>query len=188
MQAQPGEQVAPVGEAVAPPRSAAPREASDAAASQYLTLGDEAFREQRYADAVHFYAKAVELAPHQGVLYLVLSDGLFATGDYHYGAYALRKALELDPALARNVVDKHAFYGDPADFDRQLAVLERFVADHPGDQDATLMLSANYLFGGRPAAAVDLLESDISATLRANDAALLLLQAAREQQHGVQQR
>ncbi len=154
------------------------------ASGQYLTLGDQAFRDGRYSDAVHFYARAVEFAPEEGVLYLVLSDGLFATGDYHYGAFALRRALELDPTLASSAVDKHAFYGDPQEFDRQLAVLEAYLSDRPGDDDARLMLAANYLFGGRPAAAVDLLDSPNSERVRAEPAGALILQAARELQYG----
>jgi hypothetical protein len=154
------------------------------ASGQYLTLGDRAFREGRYADAVHFYARAVEFAPEEAVLYLVLSDGLFATGDYHYGAFALRKALELDPTLVSSGIDKHEFYADPREFDAQLAQLESYLADRPGDDDARLMLAANYLFGGRPAAAVDLLGSEASARLLDDDAAGLILQAARDAQHG----
>ena len=38
-----------------------------------------------------------------GVLFLVLSDALFATGDYHYAAYALRRALELDPGIVQSM-------------------------------------------------------------------------------------
>ena len=110
------------------------------AAQRYLELGDRAFREERYSDAVQFYAKAVEFAPDQGALYLVLADALFAAGDYHYGAYAIRRALELDPALVDSQVDKHGFYPDPARFDEQLAALERYLADHPSDRDARLML------------------------------------------------
>lgn len=154
------------------------------ASGQYLTLGDQAFRDGRFADAVHFYARAVEYAPNEGILYLVLADGLFATGDYHYGAYALRKALELDPSLSDSNVDKHTFYTDPIEFDRQLATLEEFVLDHRSDSDARLMLAANYLFGGRPAAAVDLLEDPSSVSVISQDAGALLLAAARSIQHG----
>ncbi|HUR28604.1 MAG TPA: hypothetical protein VM509_10485 [Planctomycetota bacterium] len=153
------------------------------AATQNLTLGDAAFREGRYGDAVHCYAKAIEFQPDQGVLYLVLSDALFATGDYHYGAYALRKALELDPTLVENPTDKHGFYADPQEFDRQLAVLEIYLKDRPTDQDARLLLAANYLFGMRPAAAVDLLELPVSETLRISASGGLLLEAARKQQY-----
>lgn len=149
-----------------------------------LAQGDLAFREGRYADAVHHYAQAAETSPTEGVLYLVLSDALFATGDYHYAAYSLRKALELDPTLVENIVDKHEFYTDPTEFDRHIAVLERFVQDRPLDQDARLVLGANYLFGNRPAAAVDLLESESAARLREDSSAILLLQSARRVQYG----
>ena len=190
VQQAPAAEQQPVGEAVAEPvtsppaPSAAENEAATRASGQYLTLGDQAFREQRYADAVHFYAKAVEFSPDEGTLFLVLADGLFATGDYHYGAYALRRALELDPSLASSEVDKHEFYAEAVEFDRQLAVLEGFVADHPGDGDARLLLAANYLFGGRPAASVDLLEDPASRELVAQDAGALLLAAGRSRQYG----
>lgn len=155
------------------------------ASGQYLTLGDRAFREGRYADAVHFYARAVEFAPDEAVLYLVLSDGLFATGDYHYGAFALRKALELDPTLVSSGIDKHGFYADPRDFDAQIAQLEGYLIDRPSDDDARLMLAANYLFGGRASAAVDLLGDAGSERLLDDAAAALILQAARDAQYGV---
>ncbi len=129
------------------------------AAQRYLELGDRAFREGRYTDAVQFYAKAVEFAPDQGALYLVLADALFAAGDYHYGAYAVRRALELDPGLVETSVDKHGFYPQPAIFDQHLATLERYLADHPTDRDARLVLALNYLFGGRAPDAARTLEA-----------------------------
>jgi tetratricopeptide (TPR) repeat protein len=144
------------------------------AASHYLTLGDRAFREGRYSDAVHFYAKAVEFSPDEGVLHLILADALFATGDYHYAAYALRRAFELDPQLADSVVDKHGFYGDPTEFDRQIALLERYLEDHFIDDDARLVLAANYLFGNRPSQALDLLDSAFSLGLRETHAGKVL--------------
>lgn len=149
------------------------------AANQHLAQADEAFRERRYADAVHFYAKAIEYRPNEGVMYLVLADALLATGDYHYGAFALRRALELDPSLASNDIDKHDFYANPAEFDEQLQLLERFLSDHPGDADARLLLAANYLFGRKPALTIDLLESGASASVRNEAAGKLILDAAK---------
>ena len=154
------------------------------AADYYLTLGDRAFRDSRYGDAVHYYAKAVDYSKGDGVLYLILSDSLFATGDYHYAAYALRKALELEPDLAWSVVDKHTFYSDPAEFDRQLAVLERYLEDHFEDADARLVLAANYLFGNRPAAAVDLLQSPFSEAVANSPEGKLILESAQAIQYG----
>ncbi|MCC7014732.1 MAG: hypothetical protein IT454_19375 [Planctomycetes bacterium] len=149
-------------------------------ALQYLTDGDQAFRERRYGDAAHFYAKAIEFRPDEGVLYLVLSDALFATGDYHYGAFALRRALELDASLADGDLDKHEFYSDAAEFDRQLQTLERFLADHATDGDARLLLAANYLFSQQSRRALELLESSASESVRGEAAGALLLEAARK--------
>jgi len=154
------------------------------ATGYYLTQGDRAFREGRYGDAAHFYAKAVEFSPDSGILYLVLADALFATGDYRYAAFAIRKALELEPELASNVIDKRDFYAVSADFDRQLATLERFVEDHVIDDDARLVLAANYLFGGRPAAAVDLFASPFSENLAGSPAGQLIFEAAKVAQFG----
>jgi len=154
------------------------------AADRYLTLGDRAFREGRYTDAVQFYAKAVEYAPGEGAMYLVLADALFAAGDYHYGAYAIRRSFDLDPTLAQSAVDKHDFYPTPEDFDHQIAALETYLVEHPSDRDARLVLALNYLFGGRPAAAVDLLNSAQSSSLKDDAAAVMILKSAREAQYG----
>jgi hypothetical protein len=168
---------------------AAPDAASNAsrglqsAASHHLSLGDEAFRDGRYGDAVHEYAKAVELQPDQGVLHLILSDALFATGDYHYSAYALRRALELDPTLVDSVVDKHSFYSDPTEFDRQLDLLERYLGDHFLDEDARLLLGANYLFGAKPSKAIELLESPSSGSVRESATGKILMERARKVLH-----
>jgi hypothetical protein len=173
-----------VGEASMPVPAAAG--ASDAqspsvtrAVSEYLSLGDRAFREGRYSDAVYAYAKATEYAPGDGVLHLILSDALFATGDYHYAAFALRKAIELDPKLIEASVDKHAFYGDPTELDRQLALLARYVEDHFVDDDARLLLAANYLFADRPSQAADLLDSAFSLAVRESSAGKVIYARAR---------
>jgi hypothetical protein len=155
------------------------------AAETYLTLGDRAFREGRYADAVHFYAKAAELEPDVAVFQLVLFDALFATGDYTYAAGALRRALELEPSLVESDVDKRAFYQDPTEFDRQLARLETYLVDHPAHGEARLVLAANLLFSGAPAAAVDLLEDPLASGLMQDQTAALVLAHAQATQYGV---
>ena len=170
----------------AAPPQAFPRESTDPglqrelnrAAAYYLTQGDRAFREARFGDAAHFYAKAVEFSSDSGILYLVLSDALFATGDYRYAAYALRQAFDREPSLASNLVDKRDFYSEPALFDSQLSTLESYVEDHVLDMDARLVLSANYLFAGRPDLCLSLLENPFSEELRGTAEGLLLQQSA----------
>lgn len=179
----------PVGEAAAPAqpaengRLAAEASPLSVAAQRYLELGDRAFREGRYSDAVQFYAKAVEFAPDQGALHLVLADALFAAGDYHYGAYAVRRALELDPALVDSQIDKHAFYPDPKRFDEQLAALERYLGEHPTDRDARLVLALNYLLGAQAKEAVRVLEKSASA-MAEEAAAQRILTRARQLSQG----
>ena len=149
-----------------------------AAAERYLTLGDRAFREERYQDAVQFYSKAVDLVPEEGVLHMNLADALFATGDYHWAAAQIRRALDLDPNLVDDELDKHEFYLDPSEFDRQLVTLELYIRDHPTDSDSRLVLALNYLYGSRAADALDLFEDDYSYALRSDPAAVLIKAAA----------
>lgn len=152
--------------------------AGERAAVEYMALGDRAFIEGRYGDAAHYYAKATTYDPGDGLLYLVLSDALFATGDYHYAADALREALNKLPELASLGLDKRDFYGNPADFESQLQLLEAYQRDHELDEDAQLLLSANYLFSGRAQGALGVLESPFSEESASSEARLLIRAAA----------
>lgn len=182
---QPAPEPLPVGGPVAAPAGApakAPPEVRadlEAAAHESLLAGDAAFREGRYSDAVRHYARAVECTPDRGSLWLILSDALFATGDYHYAAYALRRALELDPTLLETLVDKHGWYSDPTEFDRHIAWAEAYLRDHVLDEDARLILAANYLFAKRFASASDALESAFAAGLVETQAGKLVLERSR---------
>ena len=91
----------------------------------------------------------------------------------------LRRAVVIDWDVHHGNGTQEGFYADPDDFDRQLAVLEQYVLDHPTDRDARLVLSLNYLFGNRPLETVKLLESAASETVRAEPAGTLILEAAR---------
>jgi hypothetical protein len=153
---------APAGTRAAGEQPPEVKEALIRGAADYLTLGDDAFRQGRYSDAVHHYARTVEYAPDDGVLYLLLSDALFATGDYHYAAFALRRAVELEPKILDNVIDKHGFYGDPLEYDKQISLAEQYLNEHFLDEDARLILAANYLFAKRPSQCLDLLDSPFS--------------------------
>lgn len=163
-----------------PPAAEQPAQGLNSAALRYLELGDSAFSSRRYIDAVHFYTRAIEFQADQGMLHLVLSDALFATGDYHAAAGSIRRALTLDPTLVAAPVDKHLFYKEPVDFDQQLAKLELHFKEQPNDADARLVLAMNYLFGGRPLAAVELLEGAPTEVYGEVDmAAQLVLDSAR---------
>ncbi len=125
-----------------------------ALAEAQLRLGDFYFKEGRYDDAVEAYLKALSYAPDDGSIHFVLADALFAQGDYHYAAFMISRGLELDPSLAEVDTDKRSFYGDPADFDRQMEVLAAYLKDKPYNAAAQLVMGYNLKLSGRTAAAV----------------------------------
>lgn len=171
---------APAAAAAPAPEPAPEQGGLNSVSLRYLELGDVAFTGGRYTDAVHFYTRAVEFQGDQGMLHLVLADALFATGDYHAAAASIRRALSQDPMLVQSPVDKHNFYSEPGDFDVQLAQLELYFEEHPTDPDARLVLGLNYLFGGRPLAAMELLEKGPNyAHGEVDMAAQLILDSAR---------
>ncbi len=174
----------PMGEAVADPVEPAPVLPTtvpkmNRAAEYYLTLGDRAFQSGRYGDAVHHYGKAVEYSPNEGILYLILSDALFATADYHYGAFAFRKALDLDPELVELAGNKRSYYGIPSDLDLHMTRARTFVLNQPQNVDARLLLAANELFTGQPERAVTVLEEGRSLGVEYSTAMRLLDERAR---------
>lgn len=123
-------------------------------ADKYLELGDFYFRAGRYDEAADAYARARTYAPNDAGLHLVLADAAFADGDYHFAAHLLGEALRLDPNLATVKFDKRTLYGNPADFDAQMASLDRYLADKPYDAMAHLVRGYNLLFSDRPLTAV----------------------------------
>jgi|GEM_PF-2886952 len=179
----------PVAAPVADPNAGAPgaipkvapaiKEGLEKSADEALAAGDTAFREGRFSDAVRHYARAVEFSPERGSLWLILSDALFATGDYHYAAYAFRRSIELDATLLEALVDKHGWYANPAEFDRHIAWAEAYLRDHVLDEDARLILAANYLFAKRFASASDALESAFGAGLVETPAGRVVLERSR---------
>ncbi len=155
------------------------KEGLEKSADEALAAGDTAFREGRFSDAVRHYARAVEFSPERGSLWLILSDALFATGDYHYAAYAFRRSIDLDATLLEMLVDKHGWYANPSEFDRHIAWAEAYLRDHVLDEDARLILAANYLFAKRFASASDALESAFGAGLAETPAGRIVLERAR---------
>jgi hypothetical protein len=172
------EYVEPVPMATSPRATAPSPDFSLRAASEYMSLGDRAFTDGRYGDAVHYYAKAIQFAPTDGVLYLALSDALFATGDYHYAAFALRRSLEFNPELVALGLDKRGFYGRPEEFDQQMALLSRFVDDHAIDTDARLLLAANFLFSLQANDCLQVMDAAPGLKLRQSEAGQHLVAAA----------
>lgn len=159
--------------------AAAAKPSKETLAERHVTLADGYFREGRYQDAVDCYLRALSYLPDDASIHFALSDALFALGDYHYAAFMIAKALELDPELATVVVDKRTFYDDPEAFAAQLATLERYTEEKPYDAAAHLVLGYNLRFSkddvGAEKAFARVLEID-----KRSDAADLFLAAIRD--------
>lgn len=117
-------------------------------AERHVVLADNYFREGRYQDAVENYKRALSFLPEDASIHFALADALFALGDYHYAAFMIGKALELDPGLAEVNTDKRTFYGDAKAFTAQLDTLVRYTAERPYDAAAQLVLGFNLRFSG----------------------------------------
>ncbi len=148
-------------------------------ARQYLELGELYFRTRRYLRAVSAYEKAVELAPDDPILHLLLSDALFADGRYARAAFEIRQAFDLDPNLAKASIDKRLLYGFPEDFSKQLGRLEDFVAKTPFDTNARLVLIVNLLFSDQLDRAEKQIEV-LAGHLKGNEIVPLLTEAIEE--------
>lgn len=141
--------------ATAPAPEATPAEM---ASRRHLDLGDFYFREMRYDDAAEAYLRALTYTPDDGSIHFVAADALFASADYHYAAYMIRKGLELDPGLAEIDADKRLFYDDPATFEGQVDVLRAYIEQKPFDAAARLVLAYNLRYSGRHAEAIEVLQ------------------------------
>ncbi len=115
-------------------------------ARRYVKLGDAYFDDGRYMESADSYLRALTYVPNSPSVYFALADSLFAAGDYHYAAYAIRKGVTMDETLVKSNVDKRTFYKDPALFLKQEARLEDWVKSHPRDGDAWLVLGYNRFF------------------------------------------
>ncbi len=124
-----------------------------AIAKKHIELGDFYFKEGRFQEAAESYLRALAYAPDDAALHFVLADALFATGDYHYAAFIIGKALRLDRELVRVVADKRTFYKEPKVFDEQLATLRSYLKDKPYDAAAWLVLGYNLKFSSDPTGA-----------------------------------
>lgn len=124
----------------------APPASKETLAERHVQLADDFFRDGRYQDAVDSYLRALSYLPDDASIHFALSDALFALGDYHYAAFMITKALDLDPELATVVVDKRSFYGDASAFTAQLNTLRRYTNEKPFDAAAYLVLGYNLRF------------------------------------------
>ena len=94
---------------------------------------------------------------------MMLSQALFATGQYNEAAGATEVAMHVIPKDQWGVVVSNYkdLYGNPQDFTQQLRALEKAVADKPNDPARRFLLGFQYGYMGYPQQAVDQLDKGL---------------------------
>ncbi len=130
--------------------AAAKRGSEELLVERHISLGDFYFKENRFDEAAESYLRALTYAPEDASLHFILADALFASGDYHYAAFILTKAVKIDPEIVLAKADKREFYSDVKLFYEQMGTLRTYIAEHPYDHAANLVLGYNLKFSGYP--------------------------------------
>lgn len=81
-------------------------------AEQFIAQGDMLFREQKYQQAVDRYKTAAEMAPDSAEAYWRKGHAYAATNRYELAASSFRRALTLNPSIAREGFSLDMLYGD----------------------------------------------------------------------------
>ena len=129
-------------------------------AEVFAQKGENDFKAGDYKSAVYAWRHALLDDPQNGVLMMMLAQGLFATGSFDEAAGAVQQAMQLVPEDQWGVVVSNykELYGKIGDYTTQLRALEKAVKESPDDPGARFLLGYHYGYLGYPAHAVKQLD------------------------------
>jgi hypothetical protein len=130
-----------------------------AGAGASLTAARSAFRLRRYRDAIVKAGEAAQARPDDPAPHELLSQAMFALGDYRGAAIEAHAVLHYgQPADWSNVA---RMYGDPADYTGHLRALESHVAEHEDDPAGVFLVGYQYKMLGHEELAAERLAQAI---------------------------
>lgn len=122
-------------------------------ANLHLDRGLQLFNQGQYAPAADAFRVAADKDQGDAIARLYAAHSLFAVGRYREATPYLRRAFELQPHILFLNYDMRGDYGNPAEFDAQLAALRKALQISPTDPDRLLMLGYVFYYSQqRPAA------------------------------------
>jgi hypothetical protein len=126
----------------------------------FAQKGENDFKAGDYKSAVYAWRHALLDDPQNGVLTLMLAQGLFATGSFEEAAGAVQQGLQLLPEDQWGVVVSNfrELYGKVGDYTTHLRALEKAVKQQPDDAGSRFLLGYHYGFLGYPQHAVKQLD------------------------------
>ncbi|HWB14040.1 MAG TPA: tetratricopeptide repeat protein [Pirellulales bacterium] len=129
-------------------------------AEVFAQKGENDFKGGDYKAAVYAWRHAVLDDSQNGVLMLMLAQGLFAVGSFDEAAGAVQQGLQLLPEDQWGVVVSNykELYGKIGDYTSQLRALEKAVKQQPDDPGLRFLLGYHYGFLGYPQQAVKQLD------------------------------
>jgi len=137
-----------VAEQVVPLTDAAPTLAPEAAAaSDFIAQGEDAFKAGQYEQAMRAWQHAMVDDPTNGAVILLMSQALFALGQWDAAANALQGAMQVLPEAEWNGVVAHyaELYPDISVYTNQIRAAEKARDAAPDDPAVRFLLG--YHFG-----------------------------------------
>ncbi|HEV3005343.1 MAG TPA: tetratricopeptide repeat protein, partial [Pirellulales bacterium] len=125
--------------------------------------GESDFKKGDYKAAAYAWRHAAVDDPKNGVILMMLSQALFATGKYDEAAGAAQQAMQFLPDDQWGVVitNYRELYGKTGDYTSQLRALEKSVKDHGDDPATRFLLGFHYAYLGYPSHAVKQLDKTL---------------------------
>ena len=129
----------------------------------FAQKGENDFKAGDYKAAVYAWRHALVDDPQNGVLMMMLAQGLFASGNFNEAAGAVQQAMMLLPEDQWGVVvsNYRELYGKVGDYTTQLRALEKAVKDAPDEAGTRFLLGYHYGFLGYPQQAVKQLDKTL---------------------------
>jgi hypothetical protein len=122
---------------------------------QLVTIGDRLFRAGNVKRAEERYEQAAKATPDDAAPRVRLAQVAMLRGQYAAAAEKFREAVDADPAWLARAPNIQSIFGEPRDFERQIAKLESHLLLEPADRDAWLVLGAELYLSGQTRRASD---------------------------------
>lgn len=118
-------------------------------ADQFIAQGDMLFREQKYQQAVDRYKSATEMAPDSAEAFWHKGHAYAATNRYELAASCFRRALILNPDIARGGFSLERLYGDSRMAkEAHLEAIAGHCLEHPDSADSYFVLGIFLHYSG----------------------------------------
>jgi hypothetical protein len=115
-----------------------------------MERGKAAFAEGRPGEAVEHFRRAIQETPNRAEAHFLLGQAWLARGRYREAVAALREGLRLKPEWPAADFHPGQLYGrHAADFQEDLAQLERAVQRNPDEPGLRFLLGYQWWFSGR---------------------------------------